>query len=134
MTMPRGRVMALSRKEPTVKAKFSISSWALQLSQPFIQVTSSSCPGFAMSPTVLLVTFSVCAKREKPDHRVIARILNYQRARCTFNVTPLGMAGLYLGLLRAQATPQQAWMSIWPNAPGTIMQRFLTLWGSQILW
>lgn len=30
MTIPRGRVMALSRKEPMVKAKFSISSWALQ--------------------------------------------------------------------------------------------------------
>lgn len=30
MTIPKGSVMALSRKEPTVKAKFSISSWALQ--------------------------------------------------------------------------------------------------------
>lgn len=30
MTIPKGRVMALSRKEPMVKAKFSISSWALQ--------------------------------------------------------------------------------------------------------
>lgn len=30
MTIPRGSVMALSRKDPMVKAKFSISSWALQ--------------------------------------------------------------------------------------------------------
>lgn len=30
MTIPKGSVMALSRKEPMVKAKFSISSWALQ--------------------------------------------------------------------------------------------------------
>lgn len=58
MTIPRGRVMALSRKEPTVKAKFSISSWAWQLSQPFIQLTSS-CPGSAVLSTVPLVTFSV---------------------------------------------------------------------------
>lgn len=29
MTMPRGSVMALSRKEPMVKARFSISSCAL---------------------------------------------------------------------------------------------------------
>jgi len=59
MTMPRGRVMALSRKEPTVKAKFSISSWALQVSQPFIQVISScSCCGSAVPPTVPLVTIS----------------------------------------------------------------------------
>lgn len=33
MTMPRGRVMADSRKEPTVKARFSISSWSLQIGQ-----------------------------------------------------------------------------------------------------
>ena len=62
MTMPRGRVMALSRKEPTVKAKFSISSWALQLSQPFIRLTSS-CSSSAVAPTVTLVTFSVCRGR-----------------------------------------------------------------------
>lgn len=127
MTMPRGRVMALSRKEPTVKAKFSISSWALQLSQPFIQLTSSSCPD---SPAVPLVTFSVCAEREKPDHRVMAGIPRDRRGRCTFKVTPLGMAGLSLGLLRTQATPQQAGMSIWPKPPGMIMQRFLTLEGT----
>ena len=42
MTMPRGRVMALSRKEPTVKARFSISSWSLQMVQPFICRNSSS--------------------------------------------------------------------------------------------
>jgi len=30
MTIPRGSVIALSRKDPMVKAKFSISSWALQ--------------------------------------------------------------------------------------------------------
>ena len=62
MTMPRGRVMALSRKEPTVKAKFSISSWALQLSQPFIRLTSSGS-GSAVAPIVMLVTFSVCRGR-----------------------------------------------------------------------
>lgn len=68
MTMPRGRVIALSRKEPTVKAKFSISSWALQLSQPFTQLTSSG------SSSVLLVTFSVCIEARKPDHRVMAGV------------------------------------------------------------
>lgn len=57
MTMPRGRVMALSRKEPTVKAKFRISSWALQLSQPFIQLTSS-CSGTVVPPIVALEMFS----------------------------------------------------------------------------
>lgn len=82
MTMPRGRVMALSRKEPTVKAKFSISSWALQLSQPFIQLTSSSCSD---SPAVPLVTFSVSAEGEKPDHRVMAGVPKDQRGRCTFS-------------------------------------------------
>lgn len=30
--MPRGSVVALSRKEPMVKPKFSISSWSTQLS------------------------------------------------------------------------------------------------------
>lgn len=41
MTMPMGRVMADSRKEPTVKARFSISSWALQMGQLFISKYSS---------------------------------------------------------------------------------------------
>lgn len=41
MTMPMGRVMADSRKEPTVKARFSISSWSLQMVQPFISRYSS---------------------------------------------------------------------------------------------
>lgn len=41
MTMPMGRVMAESRKEPTVKARFSISSWALQMGQLFISRYSS---------------------------------------------------------------------------------------------
>lgn len=36
MTIPSGRVMAESRKEPIVKARFSISSCSLQISQPFI--------------------------------------------------------------------------------------------------
>ncbi len=36
MTIPSGRVMAESRKEPTVNARFSISSCSLQISQPFI--------------------------------------------------------------------------------------------------
>lgn len=41
MTMPMGSVMADSRKEPTVKARFSISSWSLQMVQPFISRYSS---------------------------------------------------------------------------------------------
>lgn len=41
MTMPMGKVMADSRKEPTVKARFSISSWALQMGQLFISKYSS---------------------------------------------------------------------------------------------
>lgn len=46
MTMPMGRVMADSRKEPTVKARFSISSWSLQMGQPFISRYSSSALAF----------------------------------------------------------------------------------------
>lgn len=42
MTMPMGKVMADSRKEPTVKARFSISSWSLQMVQPFISRYSSA--------------------------------------------------------------------------------------------
>lgn len=42
MTMPMGRVMADSRKEPTVNARFSISSWSLQIGQPFISKYSSA--------------------------------------------------------------------------------------------
>lgn len=42
ITMPMGRVMADSRKEPTVKARFSISSWSLQMGQPFISRYSSA--------------------------------------------------------------------------------------------
>lgn len=45
MTMPIGRVMADSRKEPTVKARFSISSWSLQMGQPFISRYSSVSDG-----------------------------------------------------------------------------------------
>lgn len=41
MTMPMGRVMADSRKDPTVKARFNISSWSLQMVQPFISRYSS---------------------------------------------------------------------------------------------
>lgn len=44
MTMPMGRVMADSRKDPMVKARFSISSWSLQMGQPFIS-RYSSCSG-----------------------------------------------------------------------------------------
>lgn len=88
--------MALSRKEPTVKAKFSISSWALQLSQPFIQLTSS-CSSSAVSPIVPLVTFSVCAEGGKPGHRVVAGIPEDERDRCSRRVNPLGRAGLPLG-------------------------------------
>lgn len=46
MTMPMGRVMADSRKEPTVKARFNISSWSLQMGQPFISRYSSESAGF----------------------------------------------------------------------------------------
>lgn len=45
MTMPMGRVMADSRKEPTVKARFSISSWSLQMGHPFISRYSSESDG-----------------------------------------------------------------------------------------
>lgn len=41
MTIPMGRVMADSRKDPTVKARFNISSWSLQMVQPFISRYSS---------------------------------------------------------------------------------------------
>lgn len=36
--------MADSKKEPTVKARFSISSWSLQMGQLFISKYSSSAP------------------------------------------------------------------------------------------
>lgn len=42
MTIPMGSVMADKRKEPTVKARFSISSWSLQMGQPFISRYSSA--------------------------------------------------------------------------------------------
>lgn len=45
MTMPMGRVMADSRKEPTVNARFSISSWSLQMGQPFMSRYSSESGG-----------------------------------------------------------------------------------------
>lgn len=41
MTMPMGSVMADSRKDPMVKARFSLSSWSLQMGQPFISRCSS---------------------------------------------------------------------------------------------
>lgn len=86
MMMPRGRVMALSRKEPTVNAKFRISSWALQLSQPFTRLTSS-CSGSAVLPTVPLVTFSVCTKKEdmvgirRPKRQMLFRILPLRKPK-----------------------------------------------------
>jgi hypothetical protein len=90
-------VMALSRKEPTVKAKFRISSWALQLSHPFIQLTSS-CSGSVVPPTVPLVTFSVCV-----EERNMEGIPKDQRGRCA-SVTPVGMPELPLSLLKAPVT------------------------------
>lgn len=51
MTIPRGSVIALSRKDPMVKAKFSISSWALQEGHLCSEVVLFSCSG-------LLVMFS----------------------------------------------------------------------------
>lgn len=51
MMMPRGSVMALRRKEPMVKARFSISSCSLQMGQPFIlRFSSSSCLGLVVVP------------------------------------------------------------------------------------
>lgn len=44
MTMPSGRVMADSRKEPTVKARFSISSCSKQMGQLFMSRNSSPSP------------------------------------------------------------------------------------------
>lgn len=52
MTMPRGKVMALSKKEPTVKAKFNISSWSLHTTQPRSLMVSSlavTCVSFSRS-------------------------------------------------------------------------------------
>lgn len=120
MTMPRGRVMALSRKEPTVKAKFSISSWAWQLSQPFTQLTSSSCPD---SPAVPLVTFSVSAERERPDHRVTAGSPQGQRGRCTFSHST-GNGRLVSGPPEDSGSPTAGLDVHVPKPPGMIMQRF----------
>lgn len=49
MTMPIGSVMADSRKDPMVKARFSLSSWSLQMGQPFISRYSS---GFSVVDTL----------------------------------------------------------------------------------
>lgn len=102
MTMPRGRVIALSRKEPTVNAKLSISSWALQLRQTFIKLISSdSCSGSAVPPTVALVTVSVCVEGGILDHRVEAGIPKDRRGSCTFR--PHWKCQVYPGM--ALATP-----------------------------
>lgn len=45
MTIPRGSVIALSRKDPMVKAKFSISSWALQEGHLCSEAVLFSCSG-----------------------------------------------------------------------------------------
>lgn len=45
MTIPRGSVIALSRKDPMVKAKFSISSWALQEGHLCSTAELFSCSG-----------------------------------------------------------------------------------------
>lgn len=52
MTIPSGRVMAERRKEPTVNARFSISSCSLQISQPFIlSGPSIGTRGFISTPS-----------------------------------------------------------------------------------
>lgn len=58
MTMPMGSVMADSRKDPMVKARFSLSSWSLQIGQPFISRCSS---GSSVVDTLEL--FSATKKR-----------------------------------------------------------------------
>lgn len=58
MTMPMGSVMADSRKDPMVKARFSLSSWSLQIGQPFISRCSS---GSSIVDTLEL--FSATKKR-----------------------------------------------------------------------
>lgn len=58
MTMPMGSVMADSRKDPMVKARFSLSSWSLQIGQPFISRCSS---GSSIVDTLEL--FSVTKKK-----------------------------------------------------------------------
>lgn len=71
MTMPRGRVMADSRKEPTVKARFSLSSWSLQMGQLFISRNSSSPPGAAGEEeleTLRLEMFSIKKERNSVNH------------------------------------------------------------------
>lgn len=65
MTMPMGRVMADSRKEPTVKARFSISSWSLQMGQPFISRYSSG--GADMLERLRLELFAGWRENEKEE-------------------------------------------------------------------
>lgn len=75
ITMPMGRVMADSRKEPTVKARFSISSWSLQMVQPFISRYSSavlSCSVVETLDRLKLELFS--GKNEERNFRFV--ILN----------------------------------------------------------
>lgn len=54
-----GSVMADSRKDPMVKARFSLSSWSLQIGQPFISRCSS---GSSIVDTLEL--FSATKKKE----------------------------------------------------------------------
>lgn len=122
MMMPRGRVMALSRKEPTVNAKFRISSWALQLSQPFTRLTSSSS-GSAVLPTVPLVTFSVCTKKED-----MVGIREDPRDRCSFRIMPLRKPKLVLRALRLRQLTRHGSAA---QTPAAIMQVFTTFVESQ---
>lgn len=60
MMMPSGRVMALRRKEPMVKARFSISSCSLQMGQPFICKNSSLLlAGLTVAPILSSDTFCI---------------------------------------------------------------------------
>lgn len=62
MTIPRGSVMAESRKEPTVNARFSISSCSLQISQPFILSGPSGTKGLISTPSPSSTLASLSSK------------------------------------------------------------------------
>lgn len=57
--IPSGRVVALSRKEPMVKPRLSISSWSTQLSQ------TSSSPSELFLRGTMMESFSVGTSRKK---------------------------------------------------------------------
>lgn len=61
MTIPRGSVIALSRKDPMVKAKFSISSWALQEGHLCSEAVLFSCSGLLVALSTRMVEDHHCS-------------------------------------------------------------------------